>query len=496
MSLSTSVHELRMLIDSFHPVVVIETAEEARVDALLAAVAQKGRLAHFEWTVTRGLVRAGEAQPVGGTQDPLQFLRHVEGLSFDAIFHLKDFGAFASQAPVARKLREVAQRFSHTRSALVLSGVRVELPGDVEVLAVRYPLALPGREELREVLRTVIESLRARARVAVELEPGDLDALLGALSGLTQNQARQALAWAVLQSNRLGRAEIELILSRKRERLRDSGPLEYFPFEDNRYELAGFAGLKRWLERARTGFSPEAKALGLQPPRGILLVGVQGCGKSLAARSIARLWRLPLLRLDTGSLYAKWVGETEKNLRDAFRQAEAMAPVVLWLDEIEKGLATAASSEGDGGVSRRLLGAFLTWLSEKPPGVFVVATANDVFALPPELVRKGRFDEIFFVDLPSRDERRAIFEVHLSLRKQEPKEFDLDELVGESDGMSGAEIEQAVIAGLYRALHEKRGLETQILLEELRATVPLSVSRREDVQRLRALARERFVPVA
>jgi SpoVK/Ycf46/Vps4 family AAA+-type ATPase len=266
--------------------------------------------------------------------------------------------------------------------------------------------------------------------------------------------------------------------------------------EDNRYEIAGFAGLKRWLERARTGFSPEAKALGLQPPRGILLVGVQGCGKSLAARSIARLWRLPLLRLDTGSLYAKWVGETEKNLRDAFRQAEAMAPVVLWLDEIEKGLATAASSEGDGGVSRRLLGAFLTWLSEKPPGVFVVATANDVFALPPELVRKGRFDEIFFVDLPSRDERRAIFEVHLSLRKQEPKEFDLDELVGESDGMSGAEIEQAVIAGLYRALHEKRGLETQILLEELRATVPLSISRREDVERLRALARGRFVPVA
>ncbi len=496
MSLSTSVHDLRMLILSFHPVIAIETPEEERVEGLLAAVAAKSGLAHFAWTVTRGLLRAGETQPIAGTAEPLAMLRHVEGLAIEAIFHLKDFGPFAQQAPVARKLREVAQRFSHSRSALVLGGVRVELPAEVEALAVRYALALPGPDELRDVLRTALESLRKSARISLELSPDDLDELLGALAGLTENQARQAVAWAALQSNRLGRAEIEQILARKRERLRDTGPLEYFPVEDNRYELAGFARLGRWLERARTGFSPEAKELGLKPPRGILLVGVQGCGKSLAARAIARRWGLPLLRLDVGALYAKWVGETEKNLRDAFRQAEAMAPVVLWLDEIEKRLATAGSTEGDGGVSRRLLGSFLTWLAEKKPGVFVVATANDVFALPPELMRKGRLDEIFFVDLPSPEERRAIFELHLRLRRQEPKEFDLDELVGESDGMSGAEIEQAVIASLYRALHEKRALETQTLLDELRATVPLSISRREEIERLRALARERFVPAS
>ncbi len=221
---------------------------------------------------------------------------------------------------------------------------------------------------------------------------------------------------------------------------------------------------------------------------------MQGCGKSLAAKATARVWRLPLLKLDAGRLYDKYVGESERNLRRAFAQAEAMAPVVLWIDEIEESFA-AAGSENDGGVSRRLLGSFLTWLQEKPAGVFVVATANDVFALPHELVRKGRFDEIFFVDLPGADERRAIFEIHLRLRKQEPKELDLDELVGESEGMSGAEIEQAVIASLYRALHEKRALETQTLVDELRGTVPLSVSRREDVERLRSLARERFVPV-
>jgi hypothetical protein len=494
MSLSTSVHDVRMLILSFHPLLVIETAEEERVEAILADVAGQTGLARFEWSVTRGLVRAGEAQPIAGTPDPLALLRHVEGLTVEAIYHLKDFGPFVSQPPVARKLREVAQRFSHTRSALVVSGTPIELPADLESLAVRHELALPDREELSEVLRTVIESLRRSARVEVTFGPDALDSLLGALSGLTLNQARQAIAHAALEHGRLGAEEVAAIAAHKAARLEGSGPLEYFPVEDNRFELAGFATLKRWLERARTGFGVEARTLHLAPPRGILLVGVQGCGKSLAAKAAARAWRLPLLRLDAGRLYDKYVGESERNLRRAFAQAEAMAPVVVWIDEIEKSFG-GSGSEHDGGVSRRLLGSFLTWLQEKPAGVFVVATANDVFALPPELVRKGRFDEIFFVDLPGADERRAIFEIHLRLRKQEPKDFDLDELSVESEGMSGAEIEQAVIASLYRALHEKRALDTATVVAELRSTAPLSVSRREDVERLRALARERFVPV-
>jgi hypothetical protein len=494
MSLATSVHDVRMLILSFHPLLALETAEEERVESLLAEVAEQTRLTRFEWSLTRGLVRAGETQAIAGTPDPLMLLRHVEGLTIEAIYHLKDFAPHLAQPAVARKLREVAQRFANTRSALVLSGTAIELPSELESLAVRYELALPDREELQEVLRTVIASLKKSAQIEVALGPEALDGLLAALSGLTLNQARQAIAHAALDHGRLGADEVAAIGARKAERLEGTGPLEYFPAEDNRFELAGFATLKSWLERARTGWSVEARSLHLSPPRGILLVGVQGCGKSLAAKATARAWRLPLLKLDAGRLYDKYIGESERNLRRAFAQAEAMAPVVLWIDEIEKSFG-GAGSEQDGGVSRRLLGSFLTWLQEKPAGVFVVATANDVFALPPELVRKGRFDEIFFVDLPGADERRAIFEIHLRLRTQEPKEFDLDELVARSEGMSGAEIEQAVIASLYRALHEKRALDTDTVVLELESTVPLSVSRREDVERLRALARERFVPV-
>ena len=496
MSLSTSVHDVRTLIQSFHPVLAIETPEEERVSALLGTVAAEAGLALFEWSVTTGLRQVPDGHMIANTADPLYMLRHLEGLTVESIFHLKDFGAFFEQPAIRRKFREVKQRFAHTPSGIVLTGPHLGLPAEIEAEVVRYEFKLPGPDELRDVLRTVLGSLRKTTRVAVTLEPDDLDRLLQGLSGMTLNQARQAIAYAALQHNRLGPEEIGTIVERKLAALRDSGPLEYFPVEDNRFALAGFANLKQWLERAQLGFSAEARALNLAPPRGILLVGVQGCGKSLAAKVIARQWGLPLLKLDAGGLYDKYIGESEKNLRRAMTQAEAMAPVVLWIDEIEKGLPSGGSGEGDGGVSRRLLGTFLTWLQEKRADVFVIATANDVFSLPPELLRKGRFDELFFVDLPDADERAQIFRIHLRLRKQCADAFRLDELVLKTDGFNGAEIEQAVIAGLYRALYRREPLATEHLLQEIDETIPLSVSRREDVERLRAMARERFVPVA
>lgn len=243
------------------------------------------------------------------------------------------------------------------------------------------------------------------------------------------------------------------------------------------------------------GFSPEAARIGLAPPRGLLLVGVQGCGKSLAAKTVAQRWNMPLVKLDAGRLFDKYIGESERNFRHAIALAESMAPVVLWIDEIEKGMAPTGSSESDGGLSRRLFGSFLTWMQEKKAEVFVAATANNLSILPPELLRKGRFDEIFFVDLPEPDEREAIFHIHLRRRRQDPDSLDIAALVGASEGFSGAEIEQAVVAGLYRALYEARPLDTPMLLDELLSTVPLSVSRREDIERLRAGARARFVPV-
>lgn len=495
MSLSTSIHDIKTLVLAFHAVIVIETVEENRVFLLLRSTALELEMPLFEWSITRGLVRAPGVHSMYGTSQPLNVLTTLEELDRPAIFLLKDFAKFTEDPTVARKLREVAQKFSKTRSTLVLTGETVHLPGEIEHNVVRYHLKLPERKELRKVLDTVLRSLAGADRIEIQLDDEGLDELVGALVGMTLNQARQTVAFAALKDGRLSAEAIQDILERKAQVIRESGLLEYFPVEDNRFELGGFKTLKKWLERAKTGFSREARELNLPAPRGILIVGVQGCGKSLAAKVIAREWKLALLKLDAGRLFDKYIGESEKNLHRAITLAESMAPVVLWMDEIEKAMSTGGG-EADGGVTRRLFGTFLTWLQEKQQEVFVVATANNLSLLPPELLRKGRFDEIFFVDLPDAEERGEIFKIHLKLRKQDPKDFNIPRLVEAADGFSGAEIEQAVIASLYRGLHLKQRLDTELLLKGMGETIPLSVSRREDIQRLRESSRERFVPVS
>jgi SpoVK/Ycf46/Vps4 family AAA+-type ATPase len=324
----------------------------------------------------------------------------------------------------------------------------------------------------------------------------DAEAILRALQGLTLHQARQAVAQCLVEDGTLSADDVQIILKRKVQAIKDGGLLEYYPLEDNRFELGGFTNLKAWLERAQVGFTEEAKSINLAPPRGIMLVGVPGCGKSLAAKAIAREWKLPLLKLDAGRLFDKFVGESEKNFRKAIEMAESLSPIILWIDEIEKAMvAGGGSGDSDAGLSRRLFGAFLTGLQEKKQEVFVIATANDLSSLPPELLRKGRFDEIFFVDLPDDTERDTIWKIHLGLRKQDSTQFDLGKIVSASDGFSGSEIEQAVVAGLYRALHRKTPLTTDLLIEEVTLTVPLSVARREDIDALRRTAEGCFVNV-
>jgi ATP-dependent 26S proteasome regulatory subunit len=485
-------HDLKALIQSRHPIVAIDTVEEERVDNLLEIVAHDLHMPLFTWTVTHGLHRVGGEGAVYGTANPQVLVRHLTALTIRGVFHLKDLHVHLTDATVIRGIRDIAQTFVKSGSTAVISGGSIHLPPELAREAVPFDLHLPDRDELQQVVHQILHTLKRQHDLSVTLGPDGMESLLQALSGLTLNQARQAVAWAALDDNALTADDIPRILRRKVDAVREERSLEFYPPDDNTFQLGGLQHLKAWLERARVGFSNEARALGLPPPRGILIVGVQGCGKSLAAKVIARMWKQPLLKLDAARLYDKFIGESERNLRKALDFAEAIAPCILWIDEIEKGF--ASGGEADAGLSRRMLGSFLTWLQERQASIFVAATANDVFTLPPELLRKGRFDEIFFVDLPDATSREEILRIHLALRRQDPSKFNIGALVAASDGFSGAEIEQAITAGLYRALHDKQPLTDAMLCEEMRGTQPLSVTRKEDVERLQEMGRGRFVP--
>lgn len=508
MSLKDSVQHFKTLVVSFHPVIVIETVEEERVQTLMQKACTDMQMPIFEWSIAQGLMRSPESpdnrwqneyappgskrgQALPKTAEPIDMLRHIQDMSFKSIFWLKDFAPHLKDAVVARQFREVVQQFSLNRSTIVISGSGVVLPPELAQDAVYVDIKLPKPEELYTEVSRVIRSLGGK--VSVELTPDDISPLVKALQGMTLSQTRKVVSYAALHDGKLNADDIKRILDRKARAIHEEGLLDYFPSETNMAELGGFEGLKRWLAYARVGFTDQAHDFNLPAPKGILIVGIQGCGKSLAAKTIARQWNLPLLKLDAGRLYDKYVGESDKNFRRAVVLAETMAPCILWIDEIEKSMGQS-NSDADGGLSRRLFGYFLTWLQEKSQEIFVVATANDLSAIPPELLRKGRFDEIFFVDLPDTHERENIFKIHLSRRNQGLDAYDLPTLVAVTEGFSGAEIEQAIITAHYRALYENRPADTALVVEQIKRTVPLSVTRREDINRLRALAKERFVP--
>jgi len=296
-----------------------------------------------------------------------------------------------------------------------------------------------------------------------------------------------------VHDDHLSADDLPLILDVKKQKISQSGLIEFFPRQETFAGVGGLKNLKQWLGTRKEAFSEEAKSFGIDPPRGVLLLGIQGCGKSLMAKAVAQEWELPLLRLDTGSLYSKFIGETETNVREAIRLAESMAPVVLWIDEIEKAFTSPSGSDADGGVSARLLGTFLSWMQEKKAPVFVVATANNIQMLPPELLRKGRFDEIFFMDLPCPEERAEIFLLHLQRRKRDPSGFDLGALAQAAEGFSGAEIEQGIVSALYAAFSTRRELCTDCILHELKSTRPLSLVMKEQIDQMRDWACGRTV---
>jgi ATPase family associated with various cellular activities (AAA) len=494
----TPSHELATLVDSRYPAIAIDTDEEDRALAILDDVGYTLRLPVFDWTMTRGLVKRGSTDPMYRTADAAAALAGIVEMRTEAIYVMRDLRGALDQPAVTRALRDVLTEFQHSgrRSTVILLGTQPALPSALRDAVLTYPLGLPTDAEYQAALAHVSSALTLQRSAEVALSPLDQLEVIAALRGLTLSQARHVLQHVATLDRRLDLGDLPHIASLKARALSEGGVLEYFPVDDDLPELGGFDRLRSWLDRARVGFSAEAKAMNLPAPKGVLLTGVQGCGKSLAAKAIARAWQMPLIKLDAGRLYDKYVGESERNLRRALDVAESLSPAILWIDEIEKALAQGGGDSTDGGLSQRILGTLLTWMSERDEGVFLVATANNIFGLPPELLRKGRFDELFFVDLPTDHERAAILSIHLRLRRQDPAALDLPQIVSASSGFSGAELEQVVVGTLLGALQRRAPADTAAYLAEIAATVPLSRSRAEDIARLRELAVGRFVPVS
>ena len=490
----SELQDLTALIRANTPLIVIQTQDEARVVELFRQALMHVWRALHRWSITEGLRRIDidREDEASGPPDASSALRMIQEADQRGIYLLLDFHPYLGYASHQRLLRDIIQRRHSQPHVLVLVGAKVELPPELEALATRFNPRLPDANALLKMLREEAASYaREHGGRRVEADQDAVQQILRNLSGLSMTDARRIARQLIHGDGALRADDLPQLARLKFELLNRSGHLHY-EYDSARFaEVAGARRLKRWIEQRRAVFVSGQAPPGLDPPKGMLLLGVQGCGKSMLAKATAAGFGVPLLRLDFGTLYNKYHGETEKNLRDALASAEQLAPCVLWIDEIEKGL---ASNGEDGGVSRRVLGYLLTWMAERKGAVFIVATANQVQELPAELLRKGRFDEIFFVDLPSPDTRVELLHLHLQRRQLEPANFALPPLAAASEGFSGAEIEQAVVAGLYAAHAEQRPLDTDLLMIEIRNTRPLSVLMAEQVQGLRDWARERTVP--
>jgi SpoVK/Ycf46/Vps4 family AAA+-type ATPase len=496
--------DLEVLLASRVGLLVVETHEEPRALDLLQRLAARRQQPVFTWTAAEGLRRRGVSGepgvPLAGTHDPAGALRFIAASTLPATYVLLDFHPFTEHPLHVRLLKDIAQSPDPTQRHVVLVGYQVKVPPELDKLSARFALSLPDAEGIKQLVREEVlawQAARGDGRT-VQAERETFDLFLRHLQGLSDTDVRRLTRRALDADGTLHRDDVDRLVRAKHEALGSQSVLA-FEMDSARFaDVAGLATLKAWLERRREAFLGDpalpggADALGLDVPKGLMLVGVQGCGKSLAAKAVAGSWGVALLRLDFGALYNKFLGETERNFREALKVADAMSPCVLWLDEIEKGVAGAGSTS-DGGESRRVLGALLTWMAERRSRVFVVATSNDIEALPPELIRKGRLDEIFFVDLPDAAARAEILRIHLKRRKQDPGSFDLAALAAGTEGFSGAELEQVVVAALYEARSAGGSLATGHLQDEAARTRPLSVVMAERVQGLRLWARDRTV---
>ena len=560
--MSDVLDRLKVLVNSSTPIIVMETSEEMRAVNVVRTACSQLNMATFEWSIADGLVRSGSNAPleppknqphldqtpttiwnqnsrgpgqlrtvlspttgeaerltravmssmgsdaaaaaasatssIYNTREPVQALANMESMTIEAVFILKDFHRHMDDPVVVRRLRDVGQKFSANRRTVIITAPEITVPPELIKLVEYFDLPLPDRHRLHEIINETFNRLSKTYSLKLQLDSDGVDAMAANLRGLTEEEAERATSQAVVTRYALCPETITDVLDAKKQLLRHSGMLEFIEASDNMASVGGLENLKHWLQQRRGAWEDSAREFGLEPPRGMIVLGVQGCGKSLCARAIAGEWKLPLVKFDTSAVYDKYIGETEKRIRKVFQVAEGLAPCILWIDELEKVFAGSGpdSASADAGVSSRLLASFLSWMQDRKSPVFVAATCNNVTVLPPELIRKGRFDELFFVDLPNQAERKQIFSIHLAKRKRNPAEFDLDKVADAAKGYSGAEIDAAVQGALFASYSEKKPLTAQSLIDALSQTVPLSTTRAEEIAALREWAKTRAVPAS
>jgi AAA+ superfamily predicted ATPase len=498
--------ELEVLIRARYPIIYVVTWEEERLEQRLLEIAKKRNKTLHVWTCSQGVVQFG-ADPQrskgasGSTCDPIAGLDAVLGYVEPGIFLFKDLHdhldvrVCPGNLRNIRRLRDVAHALRDTYKTVVLVSPVMKIPVELSKDVAVVEFGTPSVDDFNGLLDRIIDDVKNQPRISINLDAEGREKLVHAARGLTLKEAENVFAKTLVLDGKLDAEDISVVFSEKQQIIRKSGTLEYYETQEKFTSVAGLDNLKDWLNKRSAAFSERAAQFGLPAPKGVLLLGVQGCGKSLCAKAAASLWKLPLLRFDIGRVFGSLVGSSEESMRRALQTAESVAPAILWIDEIDKAFAgTQGSAGSDGGTASRVFGTFLTWLSEKTAPVFVIATANDISHLPPEMLRKGRVDEIFFVDLPNEDERREIFRIHLVKRKRDPAKFDLDALARMSAGFSGAEIEEAIISGLYDAFSKGTDLDTAIIKTGIAETVPLSKTMSEELNRLRNWAKGRARP--
>jgi ATP-dependent 26S proteasome regulatory subunit len=490
--------EIEVLIKAKYPILSVISWEERRVeDSLRAMCGNLNRTLHT-WSLTQGM--KPPVARVSGPAKPTTLPGELEALALVheapefTVFLMKDFHPYMKDPRVVRLLRDLAYRLRTKSQTLILMGPIMSMPTELEKEITVLEFPLPSVEEIETTLDKAIASVKDNPSVNVKLKAVEKELLVKSAQGLTMDEIESVLARSLVEKKCF---DVSVMLEEKKQIVRKSGLLEYYPAQNRMTDVGGMDSLKTWLEQRTQSFTNKARKFGIPAPKGVLLLGVQGCGKSLLAKAIAAEWNLPMLKLDVGRIFGSLVGQSEENIRRAIKVAESVAPCVLWADELEKGFAgVGGSGVSDSGTTARVFATFLTWMQEKTKPVFLVATANDVSALPPEMLRKGRFDEIFFVDLPREPERAKIFSIHLDKRKRDPKGYNLDKLASLSDGFSGAEIEQVVVASLFSAFAANRELSQDDLEAEIKAVVPLSRMMSEDIEALREWARMRTRPAS